>query len=81
MEKPAKGYLQSVCRSCQQEQGRERYAKDTENVKEINRFSRQRAREEARNFVYEYLAQKACSDCGERDITVLTFDHVRDQKR
>jgi hypothetical protein len=41
------GYYQSVCRSCQQKQGRERYEKDPENVKQINRSSRARAIDEA----------------------------------
>jgi len=76
-----KGYLQSVCKSCQQEQGRERYINDPDNVKVINKTSRQRARDEAKRFVYEYLIQKSCEDCGERDLTVLTFDHVRGEKK
>jgi hypothetical protein len=77
----AKGLLQSVCRNCQQEQGRERYANNTENVKEINRSARQRAREDAKHFVYKYLLEKACADCGENDLGVLTFDHVIGQKK
>ncbi len=47
-----RGYLQSVCKSCQQEQGKERYMNDPDNVKEINKTSRQRARDEAKRFVY-----------------------------
>jgi len=75
-----KGYLQSVCRNCQQEQAKERYAKNTEGVKEMNKIARQRSKEQARRFVFEYLSQKSCADCGESDIEVLTFDHVRGQK-
>lgn len=73
--------LQSVCRACQQEQGRERYTNNTENVKEINRLARQKAREDAKRFTYEYLSEKVCADCGENDLAVLTFDHVRGQKK
>ena len=76
-----RGYLQSVCKTCQQEQGRERYSNDPKNVKEINRASRWRAREDARRFIYEYLTGRTCADCGESDITVLTFDHVRGEKK
>lgn len=54
---------------------------DPDNVKEINKTSRQRARDEAKRFVYEYLIQKSCEDCGEPDLTVLTFDHVRGEKK
>jgi len=76
-----RGLLQSVCRNCQQEQGRERYANNMENVKEINRSARQRSKEEARHFIFDYLSDKACSDCGESDLYVLTFDHVRGEKK
>ena len=76
-----RGLLQSVCRNCQREQGRERYINDTENVKAINRAARQRSKEEARQFVHAYLSDKACFDCGESDFSVLTFDHVRGKKK
>jgi hypothetical protein len=76
-----RGLLQSVCRDCQKQDGRDLYANDTERVKEINRSSRQRARDEARSLVYEYLSQAICADCGEKDFNVLTFDHVRGQKK
>ena len=54
---------------------------DPDNVKSINKTSRQKAHDEAKRFVYEYLVQKSCQDCGERDITVSTFDHVRGTKK
>ena len=65
-----RGYLQSVCRTCQQQQAKERYMNDQDNVKSINKTSRQKAHDEAKRFIYEYLRQKSCQDCGERDITV-----------
>lgn len=76
-----KGYLQSVCKSCQQEQGKERYQNNTDNVKAINRASRLRLIELGKKLLFEYLSNKACVDCGEADIEVLTFDHVRGDKR
>jgi len=76
-----KGYLQSVCISCQQKDSRDRYANDPEYVKERNRLARQKGKDRARQFVYEYLSSGSCIDCGETDIAVLTFDHVRGKKR
>jgi len=38
-------------------------------------------REEARRFVWEYLSYHTCVDCGEYDPLVLTFDHVRGEKK
>jgi protein-arginine kinase activator protein McsA len=77
----ARGYLQSVCRNCHQQDSRNRYANDPERVKEINRNARMNTRSEAERFVYEYLSNHVCADCGEYDFSVLTFDHVRGQKK
>ena len=41
----------------------------------------QRKREEARQYVISYLLTQPCVDCGEKDSLVLTFDHVRGEKR
>jgi hypothetical protein len=68
-----KGYLQSVCRDCQAQNSRNR---DRENVRVSNKASRERGVERAQEYVYKYLSTKACADCGERDITVLTFHHT-----
>jgi hypothetical protein len=76
-----KSYRQSVCRDCQQQQGRERYEQNPENVKSINKAARERSREEDRHYVYQYLQVHPCVDCGESDPLVLTFDHVRGNKK
>ena len=39
------------------------------------------AKKRAKQFIYEYLSQRSCVDCGEKDIEVLTFDHARGEKR
>jgi len=39
------------------------------------------AREESREFVYQYLCEHPCQDCGETNLLVLTFDDVRGTKR
>ena len=76
-----KGLLQSVCKDCQKQNGRDRYASSKENVLEINRQSMQRSKIRASLFIQEYLSDKSCVDCGEDDISVLTFDHVRGEKK
>ncbi len=73
--------LQYVCRECQQQQGRDRCASDKARVRAINDASRDSARAKAREYVYGILAGSGCADCGETDIRVLTFHHVRGVKR
>ncbi len=76
-----RGLLQYVCRDCQQQQGRDRYAGNKENVLEINRQSTQKSQARTAIFIQEYLANKFCVDCGESDMAVLTFDHIRGEKK
>lgn len=73
--------LQDVCRDCQQELVRNRYANNPERAKAINRISALNAREVAREYVYAYLLKNPCVDCTETNVLVLTFDHVKGNKR
>ncbi len=68
-----KGYLQSVCKSCQAQDSRNR---DRESVRVSNKTAREKGVERAKQFVYEYLSSRACADCGEKDLAVLTFHHT-----
>jgi hypothetical protein len=75
------GRLQSVCRDCQSKQGKESYSKHSEEVREKAALVKQKSIEEAQRFIYEYLSNSICVDCGEYDFSVLTFDHVRGVKK
>ena len=77
----ALGILQDVCRECQQQIVNENYANNTDRRKTINRVSASNAREEGREYVYQYLLENPCVDCGENNPLVLTFDHVRGDKK
>lgn len=76
----AEGLRQYVCKSCQRKQMRERYTKNKERVKVINKVAALNGRETAREYCYDYLLTHPCMDCGEKDPTVLSFDHVRGEK-
>jgi len=70
----------SYCRSCQRNYCKKHYER-LKTVHNVRRYERQqRARSVNRRFVDSYLQQHPCADCGEHDIRVLEFDHVRGKK-
>jgi hypothetical protein len=71
----------SRCKSCHSKEHSEYHQRNKEKMLEY-KFDRQvRKREEARAYVINYLLTHPCVDCGEKDPLVLTFDHVRGEKR
>lgn len=69
--------LQSLCRACSNRLGKARYERTKDRYRERNKKLRHRNQ----RAVYEYLKGKTCVDCGEGNPLVLTFDHVRGEKR
>ncbi len=76
-----RGLLQYDCRDCQQGIRRESYSNHRETTRASNDERTQRVRESGREYVYSYLLEHPCVDCGETNPLVLTFDHVRGEKR
>ena len=75
----ARGTRLAMCRSCQNEYVREHYQA---NRAKYIRKARTRNLEQTRinnAFLVEYLSRHPCLDCGESDIVVLEFDHLRDK--
>ena len=71
----------SRCNTCRSKERSERYERNKE-AELAYKYERQdRKREEARKYVWDYLSRKTCVDCGEYDPLVLTFDHVRGNKK
>jgi len=66
---------QASCRECNKAY---HYANWERHMSQI-RARTKRVREEARAFIVNYLRSHPCVDCGERDIVVLEFDHLRDK--
>jgi hypothetical protein len=80
MRDKERGLPQWDCRDCQQKRAHDRYANNRNRVKTINRVSMLNAREENREYVFQYLVKHPCKDCGESNPQVLTFDHVKGVK-
>lgn len=74
--------LQAVCKECRKTTDaiywKERAADPVKLA--AKRIYNQQRLEKRQKFMIEYLLQHPCVDCGETDIVVLTFDHVRGVK-
>jgi len=72
--------LRSYCRTCERTFNRNYYRKK-DHVKQKRRVKVNSARYRAKNrhFVWTYLEQHPCVDCGETDPIVLEFDHLSDK--
>lgn len=65
---------QPYCRECTKEINNSGYRNGAR--KQQVRDAAIRAKAKAAQFLYEYLLDHPCTDCGERDVVVLQFDHV-----
>ena len=64
------------CRECQRDYYLDNRANHIANVA----VRRRRCRAETREAINAYLIEHPCVDCGETDLDVLEFDHVRGEK-
>lgn len=65
------------CRTCFRSYFKER----GQHHREQSRVAQHRRREAARAFIEVHLREHPCADCGEDEVLVLEFDHVRGEKR
>jgi hypothetical protein len=73
----ALGIRAKICRECQSGHQRTWYQDHQEQEKERVRRRRVKARELAREYVWNYKSSHPCSQCGVSDPVVLDFHHVR----
>lgn len=70
----------SYCRSCQRSYCKAHYG-SLKHVHNLRRYQRQEiARSERRRLIDAFLRAHRCVDCGQADVRVLEFDHVRGDK-
>ena len=70
----------SYCKPCQHEYLREYYRRTVE-TQRVRRYAlAEKYTVRNRRLVLDYLADHSCVDCGEADVMVLEFDHVRGAK-
>ena len=69
----------NVCRECDKRRSLKYYRENRDIVLGRKRQDKARRRASARSGVIQYLIEHPCVDCGEKDIVVLEFDHIRDK--
>jgi hypothetical protein len=72
--------LQPRCRECQRTDSKNYYDANRTRMRQQIIAARARRRALLQQFVIEYLTEHPCVDCGEADLIVLDFDHVRGVK-
>lgn len=75
----SRGTLQLHCRSCSRIYVRNHYKNNTEYYLNKARRRNKKFRAILRKYLWNYLKNHPCTDCGEKDPTVLEFDHIRDK--
>jgi 5-methylcytosine-specific restriction endonuclease McrA len=68
------------CKTCNKEYQAKWYKDNRRKHMDRVNHVRNRNKERTRDFIYEHLSKNPCNICGESDILVLEFDHMRDKK-
>lgn len=77
--KASRDGFQRHCKTCRIAYNHDHYEKTKDRWKESRRRSADKVRDDIRDFLGEYLNEHPCVDCGNDDIRVLDFDHLRDK--
>jgi len=75
----SKGTYQSECKDCFKLRDKLRW-NNNENLLKKKRTQQKVIRERNKQFLIDYKKSHPCIDCGEKDVVVLEFDHIRGKK-
>lgn len=75
----AKNLRQYHCKDCSRLYVRTHYYKNKAYYLKKAYKRNHRIRNEIRTYIWAYLNKHSCVDCGEKDPTVLEFDHISDK--
>jgi len=76
----SRGTWHPTCKSCQNEYVRRHYQTHRSAYIEKARTRNERQRRANEAFLVQYYSSHPCVDCGESDVVVLEFDHLRDKE-
>ena len=77
----ASGTRQPVCKSCHSIYTKKWYIENSDRHRANTKKWNDKHFNTAREFVTKYLLGHPCVDCGNSDVRVLDFDHVRGDKK
>lgn len=70
----------SFCKDCHAQYRKQHYLEHKEKyIKKALRWNRKQ-RQVLREYLFNVLSRSKCVDCGEKDIVVLDFDHLKDKQ-
>ena len=74
------GKRSTRCKECQNKYSKKHYLQNKEKHNKRRYENQKRYKNRNRQFLFNYLKDKSCIDCGESDPIVLEFDHLRDKE-
>ncbi len=74
------GIRQKACKDCTRFEVQRHYRNNREYYLNKAKIRNLIIRTQNRNYIWHYLSSKTCTDCGEKDPTVLEFDHIHNKK-
>src|SRR3989338_1798343 len=75
----AKQTMQYQCKDCSRMYVRSHYERNKKYYLLKAKLRNKENRKEIKTYVWKYLTNNPCVDCGEMDPTVLEFDHLSDK--
>lgn len=72
--------LQYTCKKCHNIYVKEHYCKNKVSYKRRANLRNKTVRHDNRQFIWDFLKEHPCVDCGEKDPIVLEFDHINNDK-
>ncbi|NIA02021.1 MAG: hypothetical protein GWP15_01430 [Nitrospirae bacterium] len=77
----SKGIRQKACKLCTRLEVRNHYNKNRKYYLKKAGIRNRKQRKISQEYIFEYLTQHPCIDCGETDPVVLEFDHKPEEEK
>jgi len=76
-----KNGLNNICRNCSNIRSKKYYKENKEKHLDTVIHRREKAKNISKDYLLELFKNSECKDCGNKDIRVMEFDHISNNKR